>query len=328
VGSHAVLGHLVTSMRALILFFLTWCAAAPAVAQVDISGSWANRMHEDWMERWPGPDVGDFTGLPINDDARAKALGYSASLLSLPERQCLYYGPSYTLIGPFSLKIWSEAEPVNGRTIAWKMSGAVDKTPRTIWMDGRPRPSAHAPHTLAGYSSGEWRGNTLVVTTTHMKASPLRRNGVPSSDQATMTEFITRHGDLLTITAVIDDPAYLSEPHTVSRTWQHDPNLQMSVYPAPCVPGIEAPGLVHGSVPHYLPGENPFLNEMPKRYGLPGAATLGGAETLYPEFRKKLLEQYSRPASCGRYCCGWGGAGQGPGDAPGLVCTTREANAR
>ena len=73
------------------------------------------------------------------------------------------------------------------------------------------------------------------------------------------------------------------------------------------------------------------LNEMPKRYGLPLDATLGGAETIYPEFRKKLLEQYSRPASCGRYCCGWGGGNTGGpvcGDAPGLVCTTLEPNAR
>ena len=50
-----------------------------------------------------------------------------------------------------------------------------------------------------------------------------------------------------------------------------------------------------------------------------------------PEFRKKLLEQYSRPASCGRYCCGWGGGNTGGpvgGDAPGLVCTTREPTTR
>ena len=75
------------------------------------------------------------------------------------------------------------------------------------------------------------------------------------------------------------------------------------------------------------PGENPFLTEMSKRYGLPQSATLGGAETMYPEFRKTLESQYQRPASCGRYCCGWGGGNTGNGgfaDAPNLSCTTRE----
>jgi hypothetical protein len=301
--------------------------AVPSFAQVDISGTWASRMHEDWQERWPGPDVMDLTGLPINDDARTRALGYSGSLLSLPERQCLYYGATYTVIGPFGVKFWPESEPVNGRVIAWNMSGAVDKTPRTIWMDGRPHPPEDAPHTFAGFSTGEWQGNTLVVTTTHMKASPLRRNGTPISDLATQTEYLTRHGNILTLTAMIDDPAYLTETQVISRSYEYDPTLQMGVYPAPCTPGIEAPGLTPGSVPHYLPGENPFLLEMSKRYGLPTSATLGGAETMYPEFRKTLESQYQRPASCGRYCCGWGGGNTGNGgfiDAPGLSCTTRE----
>ena len=170
------------------------------------------------MERWPGPDVGDFTGLPLNEDGRARALAYSPSQLSLIERQCLYYGATYTVIGPFGMKLWSESEPVTGRVVSWNMSGAVDKTPRTIWMDGRPHPPEEAPHTFSGFSTGQWRGNTLVVTTTHMKASPLRRNGPPLSDKAIMTEYFVRHGDLITLTSVIEDSVYLAEPHNISRS--------------------------------------------------------------------------------------------------------------
>ncbi|NOT43573.1 MAG: hypothetical protein HOP14_03085 [Acidobacteria bacterium] len=315
-----------TALRVLGVVAMLLGTGLPADAQVDLSGTWASRNHEDWMERWPGPDVGDFSGLPINDDAKTRALSYSPSLLSLPERQCLYYGPTYTVIGPFGLKLWSESDPVDGQVVAWKMSGAVDKSPRTIWMDGRPRPSDTAKHTFEGFSTGRWDGETLIVTTTHMKAGPLRRNGVPSSDQAVMTEYFNRYGSLLTVLAIIEDPAYLEEPHVVSRTWELDPTLNMNVYPAPCTPGIEAPGLDAGAVPHYLPGQNPFVNEM-SRYGLPTEATMGGAHTLYPEFRKVLQPQYSRPESCGRYCCGWNGGNTGAagfGDASGLVCTTRE----
>ena len=328
-GSDALLGDVVTGMMKLIAVMVAALAwATPTFAQVDLSGTWASRLHEDWQERWPGPDVGDFTGLPMNEDARARALSYSPSQLSLIERQCLYYGATYTVIGPFGLKLWSESEPVTGRVIAWNMSGAVDKTPRTIWMDGRPHPPEEAPHTFSGFSTGEWRGNTLVVTTTHMKASPMRRNGPPLSDQTILTEYLVRHGDVITLTAVMEDPAYLAEPYIISRSYELDAALQIGVYPAPCTPGVEAPGLAAGAVPHYLPGENPFVDYMQKQYGLPASATLGGAQTLYPEFRKQLESAYQRPASCGRYCCGWGGGntgGQGGGDAPGLMaCTLRE----
>ena len=103
------------------------------------------------------------------------------------------------------------------------MSGAVDKTPRTIWMDGRPHPSPNAVKTFEGFSTGRWKGDTLVITTTHMKAAPLRRNGVPSSDRTVMTEYISRYDETLTILAIIDDPVYLDEPHVISRTWEEDP---------------------------------------------------------------------------------------------------------
>jgi hypothetical protein len=314
--------------KILTALFVLLAMSTPAFAQVDLSGTWASRNHEDFMERWPGPDVGDFTGLPINEDGRARALSYSASLLSLPERQCLYYGASYTVIGPFGFRLWSESEPVTSRVVSWNMSGAVDKTPRTIWMDGRPHPSANAPHTFPGFSTGVWQGTTLVVTTTHMKASPLRRNGVPQSDKAVMREFFVRHDNMLTLTTVIEDPIYLDAPHVISRTYEEDPTLNINVYPAPCVPGIEAPGLSAADVPHYLPGQNPFVGEMAKRYGLPVEATLGGAATLLPEYRKTLESQYMRPAACGRYCGGWQGGNTGNalggGDAPNLTCVMRE----
>ena len=299
-------------LRIVLLAVVVFGSSVPAFAQIDLAGTWAMRNHEDWQDRWMGPFPGDFTGLPINEDGLARALAYSPSLLAMPERQCLYYGPSYLVIGPFGLRIWSESEPVDNQVVAWKISGAVDRTPRTIWMDGRPHPSPAAPHTLEGFSTGHWQGPVLVVTTTHMKAGPLRRNGVPMSAEAVMTEHITRYDDKLTVVAVIDDPAYLEEPRVISRTWQADQELDVAIYPDPCNPVIEAPGLAAESVPHYLPGQNPFESEMVSRYGLPLEAVQGGARTLYPEYREVLEELYTRPAVCeGRYCRGWEGGGTG-----------------
>src|SRR5437879_595123 len=64
------------------------------------------------------------------------------------------------------------------------------------------------------FSTGKFEGNILTVTTTHIKRGWLRANGAPQSDAATVTEHLIRHGDTVTILAVVNDPVYLSEPMT------------------------------------------------------------------------------------------------------------------
>ena len=48
------------------------CMGLPALAQIDLSGSWASKNHEDALERGAGPNPGDFTGIPFNEAGRAK----------------------------------------------------------------------------------------------------------------------------------------------------------------------------------------------------------------------------------------------------------------
>jgi hypothetical protein len=299
---------MMTRTATAILLLTASLIRVPALAQIDLAGQWASREHQDWEERGPGPEVVDYLGLPINGSARERALSYTASMLSMPERQCLYYAPQYLLYGPQNLKLWAEFDPVTGKTLAWKISAAIDRSPLTIWLDGRPHPGKDAPHTFAGFETGVWEGDTLTTYTTHVKAGYIRRNGTPSSDQTTVTEHFRRHGDLLTITAIVDDPVYLTEPYVISRTWQLDPNQPMAPTPAPCSPATEVPRLQgDGAVPHFLPGENPFINEMTQMYHIPVDAVMGGAETMYPEYREKLKASYVPPEKCVRYCCGWEG---------------------
>ena len=59
----------------------------------------------------------------------------------------------------------------------------------------------------------------LTVETTHIKMSFIQRNGVPHSDNATLTEHFIRHGDWLTVVSVVYDPAYLEEPLMRSSNW-------------------------------------------------------------------------------------------------------------
>ena len=69
----------------LLVGLATVMLTLPAFAQVDPSGEWAPRFHEDQPERIPGPEIGDYLGLPINDAARLRADSWDASLLTLPD---------------------------------------------------------------------------------------------------------------------------------------------------------------------------------------------------------------------------------------------------
>jgi hypothetical protein len=291
-----------------LLLLISALAGHPLFGQVELSGTWASRNHEDAQERGPGPYAVDYTGLPLNEEARTKALSYTASQLSLIERQCALYPPTYLMLGPFGMKIWNETDPVTGTTVAWKIGAWEDRAETTIWMDGRPRPSVNAPHEREGFTTGTWEGDTLVAYTTHMKAGYIRRNGTPTSDQATMTTHFLRHGEVLTVLAEIDDPIYFTEPLILSKTFQLETNPMRPIGP-PCVPGYE--GTDSATVQHYLPGQNPFVNEVTGLYNIPVEAVLGGAETMYPDYRKKLKDKYVRPEKCPRNCGGTTGAPPG-----------------
>jgi hypothetical protein len=279
--------------------------AAQQGQSIDFSGTWANRLHEDWIERAPGPHIGDYAGLPINDEARAVADTYQVSMQNMPERQCILYTSQYIVMGPQNLRVEQELDAVSGVVRAFRMSGTVDRPPHTIWMDGRSHPSRNAPHTAGGFTTGEWQGQMLVARTTHLKTGLVWRNGVPHSDQATMDEYYVRHGNILTVTMILTDPVYFEEPFIRSASFELDPATR--VLPEPCEPQVEIPRAA-GEVPHYLPGTNPYLREFADLYKLPLEAVRGGAATTYPEYGKRLRAGYAAPDRCPVYCCG--GTGQ------------------
>src|SRR5437763_6422024 len=293
----------------------------PAFAQIELAGSYAPRLYEDYIERGPGSFLGDFTGMPLTEEARAKALLYTSNIPSMIERQCLAQSPWVGLYRPLGLRIWSDIE--NGRVVAWNLEGDYLRDTITIWMDGRPHPSPNALHPSAGFTTGKWEGDTLTAKTTHVKTAWIRRGvGIPGSDQSTFTVHITLHDDLLTIMTIQEDPIYLTEPHVVTRVWQKDPRGSQNGGRIICNTASEIPRLEDsGIVPHYLPGQNPEADYMTRTYNIPKEAAMGYAETLYPEYRKKIKNVYTPPASCGQYCCGWIERQGLPGAAPGLSCT-------
>src|SRR5579863_1623307 len=265
--------------------------AFPAFAQIDLSGEWAPQFHEDQPERIPGPEIGDYLGLPINDSARARGDIYDSDILTLPEHQCKPHPADYGPRGPANLRLWKEVDPATQQVIAWHTHISWQATERTIYMDDRPHPPEYAAHTWQGFSTGKWDGDILTVTTTHLKIGWIRRNGIPRSDRATLIEQWIRHGDRLTLVSIVNDPVYLSEPFIRSTDWALDPHQNIDPYPCESVVEVARP---KGTVPSYLPGANPYLGEFPAKRKIPGDAARGGAATMYPGgsgFPSKIIEQ-------------------------------------
>src|SRR4051812_28836170 len=275
----------------LFMFIATALAASRAYGQNDLSGEWGNLLHEDVNHRndaiGGGPRVGDYTGLPINDAARMKADTWDAAIETQHERQTIFAPAAYWARGGGGMRISKVVDETSQQLLAYKIfrSAAGAAITRMIWMDGRPHPPEYAAHTWEGFSTGRWEGAMLTVTTTHVKAGYIQRNGVPASDRATIGEHIIRHGDVLTIVSVVDDPVYLEEPFVRSTNWRLNLEQQLDGVISEVVD--EVAGRPEGFVPHHLPGTNKWLKDAAKEFGIPESALRGGRETTYPEYRPK-----------------------------------------
>jgi hypothetical protein len=291
-GPNGVFIPMVARVFAALIVAVT-VTAVPLLAQIDLSGSWRRVGGTD--NSYSQEPV-DYLGMPLSADGRAKALSYDIASLSATERQCQMYTPFYALTGPFGLQITNQPDPITQKLVAWNIAGWIDRDATTIWMDGRPRPSKYAPHSHGGFTLGEWEGEVLTAVTTHFKLGDMKRHRGMSSDQATLTYRFYRHGDILTVVGILEDPVYLAEPFVLTESFRLDQVTTLFPLTA-CEPIEELPSLHEnpGLVPHYLPGKNPFVNEMTQKRGIPLEAVLGGPETMYPEFRKKIKDKYVMP---------------------------------
>jgi hypothetical protein len=272
--------------------------ATPARAQLSLTGEWSPRYHEDQPDRIPGPDLGDYTGLPLTDGARLAADSWDASRLTLREHQCKVHIAPYILHGPVQFRLWEEKDLRTQQVVAMRMHMNTYEQERTIWMDGRPHPPEYAPHTFQGFSTGKWDGDILTVSTTHLKQEWIRRNGVPNSEQSTMIEHFIRHGNILTHLEIWTDPVYLSEPLIRSEEWVLNERTGGN-WLWPCEYVDEIVDRPHSVVPSYMLGKSPFAGDFAYRYGVPVEAANGGAETTYPEYQARLrtLPKPSKPAA-------------------------------
>ena len=302
------------SVGAALIVAMTF-VAAPAYAQIDLTGTWQRvGQNDNGASREPV----DLLGMPFSADGRAKALSYDIASLSATERQCQMYPPIYAIVGPFPLQFTMVPDPVTQKLLAWKIAGWGDRDETVFWMAGRPHPSKNAPHTHGGFTTGEWEGDTLTAVTTHFKLGDIKRHRGFNSDRATMTYRFNRHGDVLTVTGLLEDPVYLAEPYALTEIYRLTTNPNN--FPLTACEPIEELPILHENpalVPHYLPGKHPAMNEMTEHYNIPLEAVVGGPETMYPEYRKKLKDKYVMPPPCKDGCGRPPAPGQGRGQGQG-----------
>ena len=268
-------------------------------APPDIAQEW--RLDNNERDTFGQAPLGDYTGIPFNDAGRLRSDTTPESIWGTLEYQCRPHASPHQWRGLGGARILKEQDPLT-RDVNVLHIQFMRSLDRPIFMDRRAHPPAYAPHTWTGFSTGEWIGNTLKITTTHLKDGFLRRGGPQTSDMYSMTEFLTRHDDILTIVTVIDDPIYLDQPyiHSTTYTVAQGESLTTEVCNGSFA---ENGGDDRHWVPHFLPGSNTealteWLTKGDPRTAVAGppggedwvplAAARGGVKTLYPEFRTTL----------------------------------------
>jgi hypothetical protein len=281
-------------MRVSFVVIAGLLAAAPAFAQIDLSGQWRTLpRNQDGSGM-----TGDAAGVPITENGRWRAQSWSPEDFDVAEWVCRPHAWDYSLEGPLSaLRMWADVDQATQKIIAYRGHLNMMEQEATIWMDGRPHPPANGLHTWSGFTTGEWDGNVLVTTTTHLKEAYIRRSGLMRSDRSVIRTRWRRMGDYLQATSILYDPVYQAEPYVrSSMMWINDPTLPLEPYP--CEEATET-AVPRGTVPHFLPGKSPLPGLNPNvtdRFGTPYEARLGGPETMYPEYIKKL-KAMPRPAT-------------------------------
>jgi len=287
-------------------------AALPVRAQgvvaqepVDLSGSWVPYATDNPLEVDEGPFTDDWTGMPLSAAGRALAQSYSASIYAEPERVCQLYGQWKYMTAPFPVRIWPVVGQATDQIVAWRLQTTEDQGGMTIWMDGRQPPSKYLDYSRGAFTTGHWKGDTLIADTSHLKMAPARNNGGFYSDQATLTSTFILHGDKLVMVFVLHDPVYFTQPYVYSRFFNRSTARPASTAWPPCIVNYE--GVAEGAVPFYLPGKNPLLDQMMKVFHVPEYASEGGAQTMYPAYRDRLKAQYLKlyptfPKKCKQYC--------------------------
>lgn len=211
--------------------------SARALAPVDLTGYWVSIVHEDWAWRMRTPPAGDYASVPLNAAGRRVADTWTPA----QDGSCLAFGAAALLRMPARLHVtWADDETLvietdNGLQTRRLHFGVIEAPggPRTLqgfsraaWQIADVIRSSGANAGQYTEALGERRWASLEVVTTNLRAAWLRPNGVPYSESARVTEYFDRFADgaeeWLTVTTIVDDPTYLTEPFVISSNFRRE----------------------------------------------------------------------------------------------------------
>jgi hypothetical protein len=187
---------------------------AKASAPVDLTGYWVSYVTEDWRFRMVTPRKGDYQSVPMTAEARKVADAWNPAADEAAGNQCKAYGAAAIMRVPARFHItWQDDNTL-------RIESDSGMQTRLFHFGSSQAPPGE--RTWQGYSTAQWqRPASLRVATTNLRAGYLRKNGVPYSENAALTEYfdlapLPSGGQVLMVTAIVDDPQYLQQPFTVS----------------------------------------------------------------------------------------------------------------
>ena len=211
-----------------------------ASAAIDLTGYWVSVVTEDWKFRMVTPNKGEYGGVPLTPEGRRVADTWDPAKDEAAGTQCKSYGAPAIMRVPGRLHVtWESDNTLRIDTDAG--------TQTRLFHFGAAQPPAGEP-TWQGYSVAQWqyggggRGPTRVgnlkVVTTHIRPGYLRKNGVPYSANAVVTEYYDSHeapnGDRwLVVTTSVDDPVFVNAPFVTSTNFKKLPDAA-GWNPMPC----------------------------------------------------------------------------------------------
>jgi hypothetical protein len=222
--------------------------SAKAGAPEDMTGQWMSLVTEDWGYRMIMPLKGDFRGVPLNPEGKKVAGQWDPAKPDPPEEACRAYGIGGVMRMPGRIRIsWADDDTLKIETDAGTQTRMLYfKEPKSTGGDWQGVSRA----SWEQVGGGAFQGNggpglaprlsgSLKVVTTKMKAGYLRRNGVPYSENAVITEYFDRTtepngGSLLVVATIVNDPMYLLQEFLTSSHFIKQ-NDQSGWNPTPCL---------------------------------------------------------------------------------------------
>jgi hypothetical protein len=224
-----------------------------AAAAFDLTGTWVAVVTEDWRWRMVTPPKNDVASVPLNADGRKVAAAWDLDQDNASGNQCRAFGAAAVMRQPLRVRIaWQDDRTLKLETDAGQQTRlfrfappggtAVTSAMERTWQGSSTAEWVKQPQSrglgFGGRSGAGASGGTLKVVTTQMKAGYLRKNGVPYSEDATVTEYYNRHsgpGDLewFTVTSVVEDPKYLTQPFITSSSYRREAD-NSKWKPSPC----------------------------------------------------------------------------------------------